>query len=468
MIKFVIKKELHDIIQSQKFLWAFAVTSFLIIITFYVGGNNFHLQQRQYEAALTENLRQMEGITEWSQITHHIFLPPDPLYTLVNGIDNDIGRNIEMFALGELTPNDSRYMQDPLYAAFRFLDLHFLFVIVLTLFAILFGYNLVNGEKESGTLSLVFANALPKDTFILGKLIGAIIAVCVPLLLPLFIGSLILIMQGVPMDGENWLRLVMIIGTGLLLFTFFLTLSVLFSSLTPRSSYSFLYMLVVWIFLVLIWPRSAVILAGRAVDVPGADDIAFQKAAYRSQIWQEDRQKLNSYQAGGGDIEKMMADFQKFMADLTDERNEKIMAYSAKLNEERKNRQRIQQSVAFSISRISPVSEFTFTSTQLAGTNLDLKDQYLDNAVRYQDVYQSFLRERVDGALPGAGLSMHMVRQDDEAKPIDANELPLFTYQKTDLSTDLNKSMLDISLLFVFNLFVFAGSVFNFTRFDVR
>ena len=91
MIKYVIKKELQDIIQSQKFVWAFIVTSFLIIVTFYIGGNNYHLQQRQHEAALSENIRQMGGITDWAQIKHHIFLPPDPLYTLINGIDNDIG-----------------------------------------------------------------------------------------------------------------------------------------------------------------------------------------------------------------------------------------------------------------------------------------------------------------------------------------------------------------------------------------
>ena len=84
------------------------------------------MQQRQYEAALKENISQMQGITDWREVNHSIFLPPDPLYTLLNGISNDIGRDIEMYGVGELSAENSRYNEDPLFAIFRFLDLEFL------------------------------------------------------------------------------------------------------------------------------------------------------------------------------------------------------------------------------------------------------------------------------------------------------------------------------------------------------
>src|ERR1051325_11113052 len=76
---------------------------------------------------------------------------------------------------GELTADDSRFNEVPIFAIFRFLDLDFIFQIVLSLFAILFAYDAINGEKERGTLRLSFANPIPRHTYILGKLGGACI-----------------------------------------------------------------------------------------------------------------------------------------------------------------------------------------------------------------------------------------------------------------------------------------------------
>ncbi|KAA3614085.1 MAG: hypothetical protein D8M58_17990 [Calditrichaeota bacterium] len=467
MLKLIIFKELKDIISSSKFAWTFAIISFLTIMVFYVSGKNYELQQRRYEAGLAENTRQMQGITDWLQIKHHIYLPPDPLYTLVNGIDNDIGRNTEMFGVGELVSDDSRYMEDPLFATFRFLDLRFLFVIIFSLFAIMFGYNMINGEKESGTLKLVFANSIPKDTFVLGKMIGAISAIAIPVLLPLSIGSLLLIFMGIPMEAESWLRLAFINFAGILLFVFFLVLSILFSALTKKSSWSFLYMIVIWIFFVLIWPRSSVLISGRAVDVPSVDEVAYQKAAFQSQLWQEDRKKMNNYKPDTQDMSKMMEDFQKFMAEISDERNTKMAEYSQRLNQERQNRQVIQESTAFWVGRLSPVTEFALAAMQLAGTNIDLKNRYREEAKRYQETYAGFLKQHTGGPLPGGGIVMRMVGE-EEPEPIDPSELPVYQFKKSSLSEDMSKAAIDFGLLISFILVGFASSVWAFSRFDVR
>jgi ABC-2 type transport system permease protein len=469
MLALIIKKEIQDIIRSQKFVWAFFVTSLLILLSFYVGGQNFHLQQRSFESARSENLRQMKGITDWAMIKHHVYLPPDPLYTLVNGIDNDIARNTEMFAIGELQSNDSRYMQEPLFAAFRFLDLQFLFVVVMTLFGILFGYNLINGEKENGTLRLVFANALPKDKFILGKLIGAFVAVVLPLLLPVLLGYLILIILGVPMNSDAWLRLTAIIMCGLLLFSFFLISSIFFSALTEKSALSFLYMIVVWIFFVFIWPKSSVLIAGRAVDVPSVDEVAFKKASFRSQVWAEEMKKIAAYQAPlTDDFDKMFEDFNKFMNDLSNERNEKTSKFNEKLNQERSNRQNVRQTTAFSISRFSPVADFTLAAIQMAGSGLSLKERYAESLKRYQDSYASFLRQFVDGPLPGAGMRMRMVTDDQATEPIDTSLLPVYTFDKNSIAADMSQAALGVALLIIFNLLAFSAAVLRFLRFDVR
>ncbi len=192
MIKLIIEKELRDIIGSTKFAVTFAVSALLVLLTFYVGSQNRLLNMARYKAARAENLRKMEGQTDWLMVRdHRIFLPPQPLEALVSAVSNDIGRTITVAGRGELSSVDSRYNDDPIFAEFRFLDLDFIFQIVLSLFAILFAYDAINGERERGTLRLTFANAVPRVKYILAKFIGSWLGLVIPILIPVLLGLLL-------------------------------------------------------------------------------------------------------------------------------------------------------------------------------------------------------------------------------------------------------------------------------------
>ena len=379
MLKVIIEKEMRETLRSTKFVITFSVCLILILLSFYVGANNYKSSMEQYRAAQAENLRQFEGLTDWINMQkHRIFLPPQPLASLVSGISNDIGRTIEVEGRGELKAHDSRFNDEPIYAVFRFLDLQFLFGIVLSLFAILLGYDAVCGEKERGTLRLSFANPVPRATYIAGKLIGAFVALAVPLILAFLVGALILPMLSVPLAGTDWIKLILIILTGLLYFGVFLTLSIFISALTHRTSSSFLLLLVIWVVSVLIVPRASVLLAGRAVDVPSVDEIQAQKSRFNSQLWQEDKKKMSEFRPEKSeDMEKMMNQFNKFMDELSNERDAKEAEFSGRLNEQRYNRQKVQERLALNLARISPMTSMTCAASELAGTSLRLKNRYI-------------------------------------------------------------------------------------------
>ncbi len=139
MFKLLLDKELKEIVGTTKFAVTFGVCAVLILLAFYVGARNYEVSRQEFEGSVVENMRQMEGLTDWGEIDHRIFLPPQPLAALVSGISNDIGRTINMQSRGELRAEDSRFIEDPIFAVLRFLDLEFIITIVLTLFAILFG-----------------------------------------------------------------------------------------------------------------------------------------------------------------------------------------------------------------------------------------------------------------------------------------------------------------------------------------
>jgi ABC-type transport system involved in multi-copper enzyme maturation permease subunit len=471
MIKLIIEKELRDIIGSTKFALTFGVCSILILLSFYVGGRNYQISRQQFDAGKRENLRKLEGITDWTEVRNfRIFLPPQPVTSLVMGVSNDIGRNTDVRGRGELNAEDSRYGEDPVYAIFRFLDLEFVFQIVLSLFAILFAYDAINGEKERGTLRLTFANSVPRKSFIVGKMAGSFLSLSLPFLVPILLGGLILILMGIPMEPADWIRLGFIVVAGFLYFGAFLGLSLLLSSLTERSSSSFLFLLVAWILSVMIIPRTAVLLAGRAVAVPTVDEIASQKSRYSASLWQEDRRKMADFRVDDKiPANEMLQSFQKFMSQLGEDREKKMNELAARLNEDRSNKQRVQEQIAFGLACLSPSAVFSLASDEISGTGIHLKNLYKEQAERYQKAYAEFMKGKT-GVNPGGGFvfRINTDEQDQKKEPINSNEIPEFQFAVSPIAESFGLIAVYFGLLVLFNLVFFLGAFVSFLRFDVR
>tara|TARA_R110002096_G_scaffold170131_11_gene342264 strand:- start:5282 stop:6697 length:1416 start_codon:yes stop_codon:yes gene_type:complete len=471
MFKLIFVKELKEIVQSSRFTISFAVCSILIVLSFFMGAQNYVSSKAQYEAAVQEGYNQISANTEWIGINHSIMLPPEPLMALVTGISNDIGRDIEMKGRGELRAENTRFNDEPIFAIFRFMDLEFIFGVILSLFAIIFTYDAINGEKVSGTLKLCFANSVSRASFIAGKLAGSFVGLGLALLIPLLIGAAILPLFGITLSNDEWLRLGLILLAGLAYFGLFLALTIGISALTNKPSTSFLISLVIWIFAVLIIPRASVLVSGRLVEVPNIDEITAEKSRYRTQLFEDDRPKMANFSAPEGtEPQKVMQAFSKHMSSLSEERTSKIQVFEEKINENYNNRKREQERVALALSRMSPTSVFSLAITRLAGTSLELQNRYMDSAKEYQKVFADFMTEKT-GSTGSAGFRMIISSSDDsdeEPETIDASELPNFQFQKATFGVAAKGSILDLGLLILFNLVFFGGAFFAFLKYDLR
>ncbi|NMC44623.1 MAG: ABC transporter permease subunit [candidate division Zixibacteria bacterium] len=472
MLKVLIEKEIRDIIGSTKFIITFAVCVALVLLSFYSGAANYRNARAQYEAAQRENLLRYEGTTEWDAVSDmRALLPPEPLAALVAGVSNDIGGTIEVAARGELQPEGSRYAQEPVLASFRLLDLEFLFQVILSLFAIMLGYDAISGEKERGTLRLTFANAVPRATYILGKLIGSLAALVLPLVGAIALGCGILMLYGMPLSGQDWGRLALIIATGLLYCSVFLALAVMVSVFTRRSSTSFLLALVIWVAAVMIIPRASVLLAGRAVAVPTMDEMGSQKAAFSGQLWQEDRDKIVGFTStASGDIQAAMEELNTFMSSIADERDRKMKEFSGRLNEERTNRLRQRQALALAFARVSPAASLSLAMATLAGTSLGTEDNFLAEATGYQKAFADFIQQK-SGGIPGGRMVRIKVTAGGEepaATPINLQEIPAFTYTPIPPAAAFGAAVVDIGLLMVATMLFFAAAWIGFLRYDLR
>jgi len=175
MLRDIIKKEIQDTIMSPRFVFTFLLCTILILLAVYTGINNYQAELKEHSAAVAlnkKNLESQQGYGQLAGLGTKINRKPQVLSTIVSGIWEAVGRVASVNIAYDPNMTESKYSSNPIFAVFGPLDLSFIVKIVLSLFAILFTYDAIVGEKEKGTLKLALSNKVPRDRLILGKAIG--------------------------------------------------------------------------------------------------------------------------------------------------------------------------------------------------------------------------------------------------------------------------------------------------------
>ena len=483
MIKILIEKELKAILLSPKFIAVFAVCSILIILSIYVGIQEYRASQTYYDTVNSQTDQRMKDETNWMALSTDVNRIPDPMQIFVSGINNDIGRSVPIAQTGAIKLYSSNYSENTVFAVFRSMDLMFIVQIVLALFAILFTYDAINGEREAGTLKLNFANPIPRSSYIIAKLIGSWLGLVIPLLIPLLIGIAMVLLFKVPMAATHWIQLGMLLGLSVLYFTFFICIGLLLSSLTRGSSTSFLYLLVIWVSLVLIIPRASVMVAGQFIPVPTAAEISSKLSQKSREFtdqfieWQKTRSKEISASLRSQDLKDLSPEelqnrikevYDRYTTEVRKEQekiSQKIGKYDATLTEDWRNRKAEREKLGFSLSRFSPASSYQLAAMDVAGTGINLKTNYEDQARAYSDIFNKF---RAKKAAEKGNSMFNLLGEDNKRESLDISEVPKFQFINPDFSQILQSIIIDIGILAFYILITITGSFIAFTRYDVR
>ena len=479
MFSILFEKELKSIILSPKFVATFGVCSLLILLSVFVGVQEYKNEVEQYETAVRLSDQQMMEEDSWWGINNKVFRKPSVMQVFVSGVNNDIGRTANISTWVEPKLENSNYSDDTLFAVFRFVDLTFIFQVVLSLFAILFTYDAINGERESGTLKLALSNAVPRGQYMLAKFAGSWVGLTVPLIIPLLLGLLIVIVLGVPMEGDDWARLFTLIASSILYFTFFIAFGLLVSALTKRSAVSFLILLVTWVALVLIVPRAATMTAGQMAPVTSVAEFESQKDRFRTDRWnalraemmEMRREQESAMQGMTSDERRAYRDanrqtWQEEEAALREATMEEIDAFSRKLDEELRNQKIVQEKLAFTLSRFSPASAYKLTAMNLADTSTQLKSKYEDSMKDYRTSFTQFVEtKREEERQRNRGRRGQF---SDDQETLDLSELPRFEAPEETYAEAVAPTIIDFGLLSLFSLLAFAGAFLAFIRYDVR
>jgi ABC-type transport system involved in multi-copper enzyme maturation permease subunit len=490
MLWVLIEKELKSILQSPKFIATFGVCSLLILLSVFIGISEYRASVVQYETASSWVDQQISEVTSYRNLPTKVYRAPNPMQIFVSGVNYDIGRLSQISIEEDVKLEQSAYSDDPLFAVFRYIDFGFIVQVVLSLFAIVFTYDAINGERESGTLKLVLSNPIARGQYLLAKLAGSWLGLTMPLLIPILISMLLLMVFRVPMTATDWMKLVTLIAVSILYFTFFIALGLLVSALTRHSSVSFLLLLVAWIALVLIVPRGAVMAASQLVDVPTVAEIESQKDRYRADRQSELRtstsQRFRDMMAPAQGLSESdrRSFYETNIAAYNEETGERRAAMeltiednNRRVNENLRNAKSEQERLAFLMSRISPASAYKLTAMNLGDTNTSMKNRYEDQMLVYRDDYNAYISSKwqaeqqeqariLAGQRQGGGATIVYAGSGNQA--IDSSDMPQFVATRESVTTVIQASLVDFGLLTLFTFLAFSGAFFAFVRYNIR
>jgi ABC-type transport system involved in multi-copper enzyme maturation permease subunit len=469
MLKTIIKKEILETITSAKFVFTFLLCAVLILLSVYTGLSNFRADQKEFTAAVSLNKKNLENQSSYTSLADlgtKINKAPQVLSAIASGVDEAVGRVATVNVKYDPNLVDSKYGSNPVFSVFGALDLTFIVKIVLSLFAILFTYDAIVGEKERGTLKLTLSNRVPRDRLILGKVIGGFISLLIPLIIPLILSLLIiLVYPNITMSGDDWIRLLLMFLMFFLYLSVFFTLGLLVSARTNKSSTSFLILLFIWVTFVTIIPKVSVMAAGRLYPIPSVHEITAKKDAFLQQIQgMSQKQAMDWIKANSPKTPQEQSAFleklKKYLEDFQQELTAKIDANNAALERDYQARKKSQEMLAINLSRISPASALTFSTMSLARTGLDEHESFLTSIRAYKPIFTKWANSKMIKSIDftGTGQTVKVVLDD----------MPMHKFDSESLSKSFSRTLPDFGLMLFLIIIFFAGAYVSFLKYDVR
>jgi len=411
----IARKEILSNLSSYKFFVVLLLTVLLTATSFFIMHRDFTQRTADFQI-----IRPKPG-------EPIALLPPNPMAVFAKGLEDAMTRSFEIDVIG-ITVRAGQSSGNIIYSFFPAPDFLYVVRVVLSLVALLFGFDQVSRERERGTLKLILGSSVSRARVLFGKWLGNLLSLAVPFLLVTLLGTAFLLLDpNVRLSAGRLGRLVLILVLSLLYMSFFLTLGILISTLTRRSASSIVVLLFIWTLLVFVIPNLGTLLARQFVSVPSVRALSEK----RRQTWT--REVLLSLKGG---------DWAGHMRATSDDNDRMEEDYRGKFD-------RLVR-LSRDINRVSPAAGFLDAVSEIAGTGIGEESRLKREVVRYKNSI-------IDKVIANRAASNKNA------------EYPAFRYVPRSLAEIFAQGALfDAAWLVFFNIISFALAFWAFIRYDVR
>jgi ABC-type transport system involved in multi-copper enzyme maturation permease subunit len=472
MLGNLIRAQVLDDIYGVKFIVTFIVCTLLVVAATITGIGRYEQQLSEEQKIKNINEGNLEEAGSWHDVARtglKVIKPATPLGIFSSGLEESVGRTATVKEGDFPLMEDSIYSTAPIFAVFGDLDLTFIIKIVISLFAILFTYDMISGEKERGTLKLCLSNSLPRNTFLLGKSIGSFLSLLTALIIPLLIGLLFMITVGnVSLTGETWGRLGIITLSYICYMLAFFSAGLFVSAMTKKSAISFLVLLFLWVLFVLVIPKASMMIANEVYPIPGINEVRAQQMQLQRDYWQQTWEKTSQ------EFEKIRGttteqDRWRIMRELRNTVRAELEPDFLKRNENLITGFKLQQanltSLAMSISRVSPASALTYVGLNMAGTGFQDQENFLSQLTAYRERFTKYTdAEEKKEEQQGRGFMHGPVAQGN----LDLSGKPEYQFTPLSISESFNLALIDLMMMVIISIIFYSLGFVLFIRYDVR
>jgi len=487
MLGILIKKEITETVLDFRFVIVTLLCVVIIPLGMYVSRKDYEQRLVNYQRE-HQMYRQHYGKNVFSNVQAQGFRPPSMLSMFALGLDPFMPDKAVTSRSGLFRAAKEPGIDNPQSLLFGKADFLFNVSFIVSLAALIFTFNSISSEKEKGTLRLTIANSVPRGQILIAKIVGNYVVILIPFLISLLFA--VLILDASPnvsiVSLQVWPFLLVIIFVTFLFLLAMVSLGVCVSALTHGSVASIMLAFFVWVIAVLGIPKISPMIAESVYPIESRSVANLTQRIAREDIEEEyDQKKGELYEKKcrrelGLDPRnispprneaerKAYAKYDQEAAALDLERQRRIANRIRQLEQDYRNKRDVQAALAMNLSRISPVSCYTYLIAELSGTGLSEPERFVKNAQRYQEavreaVYDKYITKRYANTTGGSAASTHYAEGFDPSK----TSLPEMYYQHQTLAEALQTGWADILLLFLFNILFFIVAFLRFRKYDVR
>lgn len=340
----IARKEILDHLLSLKFHGCIIAMAVLLGLSAFVMYRDYQARMETY-SSMRERARLRAGESGLMAVVE-----PRSLSVFAKGLDENLDRGYTVTAYDGIQPHEWQTPVARIFSLFAPPDLLYIVKALLSLIALLFAYDAVSGEKESGTLKMVLSGSLSRGEFAAGKLLGGLAAVLLPFFV-LWVGMLILLATRplLAFTPAEFARLgLMSLATVLYITTFF-SLGILVSVLARTSAAALVVLLFFW---------AALVFAVPSVGNLVAEQISPPPSAQTQELLRRQAFVKNTFlflQSKSKDRGALYADYNRVYDRLVEDYRVRLDATIA---------------TSKNLCRLSPAATLTYLFTDLAGTGL--------------------------------------------------------------------------------------------------
>ena len=480
MLKTIIKKEVLETIFSYRFPLFAVICLLLIPLGMSVNEASYAKRVRDYseqvrlanEAASAIKIQDVMAGT----VAIKGFRPPAPLSVFTQGFESTLPRYYE-FTQDGFKPGESASDDESILSVQGKVDFVFLVQMVISLIALLFASDMVSGEKESGTLRLMLANRLPRDTILAGKIGGGYLALGIPFLLAFLLGAVVLMLAAFPLFGGDTSTRVLVIflATSLFILTYF-TIGIAVSTSAAKSRTSLVAILIIWAAFQLIIPKLGDMVARLVYPVRTETEVSLQKSLLVRSIDMDQAKELGrQWDLIFGSMSQEARDKQDspenkkwgpIRDDIQQRTREKKSQQLSAIDETYLQEKRRQLNLAVNLSLVSPSAAFARFIADVCGTGELERAKYIEAVRSHQKALDNELFSKVKRTLmihEGGHMSLGF-----SAMPVDASKLPKFSIVGASMAETFKANVRSLLSLLFWLVAPFAFAYVKFRKYDVR